>query len=429
MLKGFNVLFATFVTLCLALSGCGDESSNKLLPGSTGADDDNIRDIYVWNTSSPHAATLYDCALKIYENSACTLRQLPLLGMENPTPTVDDILDRLLVSDDWMGARFAELLEYYPDDMLSLFSGLTAIVIDDDIRPAFYSSQTGAIYLDPDYLWMTIAEKQTINPKADYRAGYSDPLKFRDYGYYEAQPPYSMNYGSLDDDSTRTIYDLIVINGKLLLHELAHVNDFLPRDSYAVIDPNQQVRQATQSLAPLRISTRLQHTYPLQSDMLKGLANVIYRGATPTEYQRSITADDVADEYMQDSAADMYAYNTPFEDLAMLFEITMMKKYWNMSYRIAIVTPSTTTNFCDTFISWSALNWIGDESVKARAKLVTSALLPEEDLTDFYQSLPQPTYMTNRNWCTSSVEGLGKIQALPARLPDGVNRYPEMQRD
>ena len=50
----------------------------------------------------------------------CTFGELPLIGMETNSPTVDDIMQRLVVSHNWMGQRFQEILETYPSVMSSL---------------------------------------------------------------------------------------------------------------------------------------------------------------------------------------------------------------------------------------------------------------------------------------------------------------------
>ena len=67
----------------------------------------------------------------------------------------DAIMQRLVVSHDWMGQRFKEVLDILPAEILQLMSGVTAVVIDDDIRPSYYTNWTGAIYLDPANLWLT----------------------------------------------------------------------------------------------------------------------------------------------------------------------------------------------------------------------------------------------------------------------------------
>jgi len=104
--------------------------------------------------------------------------------MENTQPSVADILDRTLVSHEWMGQRLEELLTTLPDEILLLTRSLTAIVIDDDIRPAYYDVNTGAIYIDPNFLWLTVEEARTINPQDDFRSEFTRPLNFRSFFRY-----------------------------------------------------------------------------------------------------------------------------------------------------------------------------------------------------------------------------------------------------
>lgn len=347
-----------------------------------------------------------------------------MLGMEHPSPTIDDILDRVLVSHDWMGERFANALEHYPDSMLYMFSGITAIVIDADIRPAHYNRTTGAIYLDPDYLWQTEDEHATINQQEDYRAHFADALNFRVYGRYITSEEQQSNTEAPSDSSARSLFDITLSSARLLLHELSHANDFLPRDSYYLIDKSLPIGQTTEKLAARRISMRLKAAYPLRSKTLDRLAKVMFWGDTATTEQRQITADTVVAEFIQDSAINMYSYSTQYEDLAKLFDTVMMKKYWGVDYQIAIVTPSESGNLCDGEVSWSVLNWIGDESVKVRAKLVTDALLPEENMDLFYDSLPAPEDMTHESLCNTPAQGLGKPRLSPLNVNSFVYELP-----
>ncbi|WP_052691819.1 hypothetical protein [Teredinibacter purpureus] len=395
-------------------SRIGLVDDNNTDNSNTDAPSDTLDDVAAWRSDAPYANVLYRCALAQVENTnaACDLDTLPLLGMEVDSPTVDDIMGRVLVSHDWMAERFEQALNAYPDEMLTLFRGLTAIVIDDDIRPAFYSSNTGAIYLDPFYLWTTNAEKTTINTKEDYRAGFSDPLSFRAWSRYTRFGTYAFTYGSLDDQESRSISSVILISARLLLHELAHVNDFLPYDSYGSINLNNTVDEAIANLANGRLSDRLSNTDPLTSDILHGLGRVMYRGTTPSSTQRQYSAEFVGEEYENDAAADAYAYSSQFEDVAMLFEVAMMKYFWDIDYQVAFVTPVETETYCDEYlIGWSALNWIGNTDVKSRAMLVTNELLPTIDMTLFYQELEAPIVTNEGNWCFNSTasSGLAKL--------------------
>jgi hypothetical protein len=114
------------------------------------------------SADSPYANQLRDCVFSNTRSESCTLGTLPLLGMDTRNPTIDDVMDRVLVSHEWMGTRFRDLLEALPDDMLLLMRGVTAVVISSDVRPSFYWTRTGAIYLDPDYIWLTPEERADI---------------------------------------------------------------------------------------------------------------------------------------------------------------------------------------------------------------------------------------------------------------------------
>ena len=72
-------------------------------------------------------------------------------------------MERVVVSHDWMGVRFEQLMRRMPTDLVELFAPVTAIVIGSDVRPSFYSSFRGTINLDPGFLWMSVPEKQTIS--------------------------------------------------------------------------------------------------------------------------------------------------------------------------------------------------------------------------------------------------------------------------
>lgn len=412
------------MSLLTLVTACGGGGGNSILvnvpedsgnPDTSGENtlniylsaDNPLLDVYVVKPEGTYASALYGCALVESASQLCTLDTLPLLGMEVENPTPDDIMTRVLVSHDWMAERFEALLKAYPEEMLPLFRGLTAIVIDADIRPAHYRSETGAIYLDPAYLWTSVEEKITINKQEDYRSGYSDPLSLRAWGRYLKNGYYAYSFGSLDDSSTRSFSDVQIINARLLLHELAHVNDFLPPSSYDSLTGSHTVPQAIVNLSDGRLSDRLQQQAPLTSQLLMGLGQVMYRGATPTETQKAVSAAEAGAEFEVDGAADNYAYSSQFEDLAMLFEVVMMKYFWDIDYEVAYVTPINSGIYCnDYLIGWGRLNWIGETDVKDRAMFVTNELMPHLNMDQFYQDLEVPT-LSASNWCLSAPPGSG----------------------
>ncbi len=125
-----------------------------------------------------------------------------------------------------------ELLDILDDDIKQLLGAVTAIVIDEDIIPSKYKSSTGAIYLDPRGLWLTSKEAETIIDKDDYRSSYGNELKFKRYWRYikngseYAYPNTDWKYK--EHNTTRTIDDIKYGFVRLLYHELAHANYYIP---------------------------------------------------------------------------------------------------------------------------------------------------------------------------------------------------------
>ena len=84
---------------------------------------------------SEQSQLLIDCVILLRQEAGCSLDTLPLIGMVAEDPSVDEIMQRVLVSHPWMGSRFREILEKMPAEMLLIMRGVTAIVISYDIHP------------------------------------------------------------------------------------------------------------------------------------------------------------------------------------------------------------------------------------------------------------------------------------------------------
>ena len=176
--------------------------------------------------------TLARCAILDEKgDQPCTISQLPFLASESLVPSKEQILSRLIVSDQWMADNFAQLLDDMSPalkaDMYRLFASTTAIVIHRNIRPAFFWSFTGAIYLDPYYLWLTQAQKNSISQQSDFRADFGSDLAFTPLSYYSTSSG-SSAFGSSNDRSPQQAMHAL---SALLFHELAHATDFFPAAS------------------------------------------------------------------------------------------------------------------------------------------------------------------------------------------------------
>lgn len=344
------------------------------------------------NPQSPFAGTLQDCTFSITRSDSCTLGELPLLGSEVREPTIDDVMDRVIVSHAWMGTRFRAVLERMPPDMLLLLRGVTAVVISSDVRPAFYWTRTGAIYLDPEYLWLTPSERATIPDDPDFRAGFGAALQFAMPWRYVKDNRHAIIRVPRGFEQPRPLEAILVDIGRLLYHELAHANDFFPPERQAGLARHLQVHQAV--VSPI-ISDDLSLLMPLQSGEMRGLARVRFHGDDATATQSAYTPADVAGFFAPDAATVFYNYSTSREDLAMLFEILMMHARFGVELDHAVTNQPRGDNVTgdDYIVTWGQRNRLGEHSVRERARYAVARLLPEVSLDAYIDALPPPRDM------------------------------------
>lgn len=390
--------FMGLAVLVSCLSACDSGGGNDKPSAAVGSDD--LQDITAYRSDAPYSPQLKSCVLNAQEGSYCLLSDLPLLVEEASQPGIDAIMGRVLVSHPWMGLRFQQVLETLPPELLQLFSAITTIVIDDDVRPSYFSTGSSTIFIDPAYLWLLNAEKSTISVEPDYRSDFADELGFVSFARYVDGFDNAWFYYSLTDDEERSLADIRLRLAKLLLHELAHANDFFPPDETPYLQQDQTVYQAYRLLNSTAIYRQLSTQAPLSSQTLFGLAEVMYSGETASEAQKQLTALDVAEAMALDGASDDYAYTSATEDVAMLFEEAMMKYLFNIDRDIAYIPRLETGSYCDVAIDWGQRGRVGDNTVKQRAQWVVEAIYPGQDFSLFFQNLPLPLAMrTKESWC------------------------------
>ena len=380
-----------------------------------------LQDIYAYVPDSPYSRVLTTCAAVENGSDSCLLRELPLLGMELENPGIDDIMGRVVVSHEWMGQRFREALEVLPDDMLQLLKGVTAIVIDDEVRPSYYWAGTGAIYLDPAFLWLTAEESETVSDEEDYRTDFGNKLSYRSLWRYVLNNDYASEYRELGDSEDYLIEDVVYDLASLLFHELAHANDYFPPSTLDHLSLERSVFQIAITLSGERVSDHLYARNPLTSSNLFGLAGVNYLGYEPYRYEKRFTATEVGQMFENDFANDDYNYVSTSEDVAMLFEEAMMKFHYGIDRDVAFAPrpgPEVETSCSSYIVKWGRRNRIGHNDVKFRAQLVTDRLLPGRDLSLFFQDLPNPTEMRiDGDWCEALDQSPGLIGAMSIGRP------------
>lgn len=398
-----RMIVALVTALIVSCSGGGGGGSSPVDPGTGQSPptaafllDATTRSLARPAVTSSISDTVVRCAVMLHEDEACTLTDLSLLGMETTSPSVDDVMLRVVVTHAWMGTRFRDLLARMPPEVLLMARGLTAVVISSEIRPSFYTTRTGAIYLDPEGMWLTQAEQDVISTAPDPRIADLEQLGFLMlWRYVQNDVDIRALPRSLDTLALRT--------AALLFHELAHANDFFPPDRVDLIDRTIPVYLAAGSNdIP---SSLLAGTYPLWSSLMADLAGVAFRGVTPTLSQLAVSPDDVAAEFPSDAANDFYNYTTPREDLAIQFEEAMMLYTLNISRDVAVTNMPTDPQSCpDYVVFWGQRNRIAEMSSGVRSAFSVERIMPEAAaaVQSMLDTLPAPPAMLpGVDWCTN----------------------------
>ncbi|TWX72522.1 hypothetical protein [Colwellia sp. C1TZA3] len=338
--------------------------------------------VFPFNANSPYADVLVDC---VYSNridfrTSCRLNELPLIAQDTTTPTIDDIMDRVVVSHQWMGQRFKEFLQNSDQqgDFKNLLRATTAIVISYDIRPSYYWVVTGAIHLDPENIWLTPDERDTINQAPDFRASFGDELNFVMPWRYVKNNNYASFYYPINLRLTRDASEGVFDLASLMYHELAHANDFFAKSTWASLDRNDRILDAADKILKSTgiQSDLLSTSLPLNGTQMYRLAQVRYQGETATSSEKNYNPSDVTGFFSPEHAPQFYNYTSKREDYAMLFDGFMMKARYDIDRDVAIT--SQPQNAGEQYIvTWGQRGRIGDTNIKARVDYVTRRILPE----------------------------------------------------
>ncbi len=389
--------------LALLLSACGGGSGS----GDTGLPQplgDIAQPVQPAVADAPYAKVLGDCAFNPSRSTSCQLSTLPFLGQEHASVTVEQIMERVAVTHPWMATRFREALQVQPVELLQMMRSTTAIIIGSKVRPSFYFSMTGAIYLDPDRLWLTQAEHDTVDKTPDARINFGKDLQFRSIWRYVRDNDYAYPYFPPDYRGSRTLEDTRLALGRLLAHELAHAGDFSPPSGLATLSRNQTAEAAIDAQSSQWISERLKQGAPLRSPVWPALAQVLFADRTPTAEQKSYSPAQAGDLLEPDRAADAYGYFTQFEDVAMLTEEILSYCFYGIQRDLATSNRPASGDFT---VGWGMRGRIAEPQVLQAARFVVKELLPGVSFESCYASLPAPVQLRRGATWTANLDPSG----------------------
>lgn len=362
-----------------------------------------------YRASSAHASALVPCLFVEDLESVCKLSRLPYIGQQTSEVSIDDIMDRVMVSHDWMGARFEQMLYRMPADMLGLFQSVTMIVIGSEVRPSSFTPALGLLQLDPYYLWLSNAEKRTISTDDDPRTDFGSGLRFIGLSRTMIGGQPASYYWPLESDVERRHEHIEIDLARLLYHELAHANDFVPTQFLRYMPLNITPYDAVQDLEEYHVADLLVEDPALTTPdpFFDQLADVRFRNVEPTTEQASATASFVGARMQTAGKMGFYSYVSPQEDVATLFEAAMMKYHYDIDTHVAFANkPSNRdTAKCDDYkVAWGVRNRLAAPLVLPRAEFVVQKILqPSGNVVSFMSNYSEPVVPLRQGdgWCES----------------------------
>lgn len=366
------------------------------------------------NPNAPKADGLKNCIYANYFAQPCSMSRVNLIGQDFVSPSVDDIMNRVVTSHPWMAENFRKFLtEQDPHgDFKKLLRSVSAVVISYDIRPSYYWVATGAIYLDPEDLWLTPEQRDVIDVAPDYRSAFGQELQYVMPWRYVKNNAYASTHYPKEYRLSREVSNLVPDLGSLLYHELAHANDYFPSSSFSSLEGASVYGAFNAQRRGKTIADLLTAAHPKQSSVMTALGQVNFRGVKPTDTQKAYTPDDVAGFFSHDNAPTEYAYSSIQEDVATLFDSAMMSARYGILRDEAVTTPRNQADSSQSYIlSWGQRGRITDPAVKPRSKFVFDLIFPELDSDAIYDALPPVKSLTpGVSWFDALTDGFTSSQ-------------------
>lgn len=346
---------------------------------------DQVSRVHAYRPNGPYAAVLarcvYDSGLR--DSNLCRLSELPFLAQEVGTgvPTVEQVMNRVVVSHDWAGRNFETFLNAHDTqgDFRRMLKSVTAIVIGTHVRPSFYYAGTGAIYLDADNFWLTPEERDTVNEAPDFRSSFGQTLQYTTLWRYVSGNQSIFRFYDPRQRVARGNLALLEEAGWLMFHELGHALDFLPPSAYGTLQGANTVwgNLAPRANAGQLTSSTVPALYPLTSSVMAGLGQVRFFGATASATQNAYSPQQVAAFFAADLATDDYAYATSFEDVAMTLEEFLMARRLNYRRDFAVAArPGPGATGSTIVVAWGQRGRIGEPALRPRLRAIVQQLAP-----------------------------------------------------
>lgn len=341
-----------------------------------------------YNTNSNHKDVLKKC-IEAVDGAECTFNELPLIGQSVISPQISDIMDRVVVSHDWMGVRFEQLLSQLSSEALVLFKPVAVIYIGSENDGVSYNARNARLKIDPELLWLTADEKTALASSDGESGGSSndtrDDLNFRFRFSYIKN---GVALGSKESDSERVFSDIFDSFAVDIYSNLAFAADYFPASVYSddrlLVTP--QMIFDENSNQPI-ITTPLYDNESLSAPTshLYSIARIYYDDETANDLYKTFTAADAGVSFDDEGKPKLWSYSNERRDMRSLFSLGMMKYKHDVSLNVLFFNGMESNS--ETTIGYGLRNRIASPKVAARVKFVMERIIGSSaSLDEFFQN-------------------------------------------
>ncbi|MBF0443366.1 MAG: hypothetical protein HQK54_15775, partial [Oligoflexales bacterium] len=341
-----------------------------------------------YRLNSPYASSLYLCTRT--EDPA---KSLPYLGNEAGPITRDHILNRLMVSDSWMGQRFEEFLDFMAEktqgDFYQLVKPLKTIAITADISEpggAHYTFATSRITIEATRLYLSAEEKKSLTGEAkkSILSDYSKKLDFRHFEKKLCKDTKCL-VSKTDANGDRSREDVFYLFAETFYHELAHANDYYQPKKY-VPELSDELKKL--NMDEKNLSSKLQELFPTESvdsafhNLFGTDRDIIIKSQADLDAINAKWNKDYVSSFLKNnSAVRLYGLNNEKEHLATSFAAFMIYLRFGFSPRTYILNPDDKTIYYGEKERIAMPRVLAD--IKEAAKLVMPQLSTQIDNVKF----------------------------------------------
>ena len=362
--------------------------------------------------NGPYKSSLLRCA-QVSAQSPCTLGELPMIGQATTDPTVQDIMNRVVITHDWAGVRFEQILQRLPSQTLRLFKPVTLVYIGSENEYTQYSYDLGSLRIKIDDLWINETERKAVYSSSNAPATNAPASASADNGLqFEPRIRWMLGAENVYDGFAtvdRQYQQITIAVGMAIYEFLAYPNNFARADSYGLMVASQYPNDIfnLDNSVPVSQELYLDQNLTFDSSYLYSLANVHFNGEELGPGQDSFTAQGAGAEIGAQGKPSFYSFQSQLFDTVTLFILAMAKMNHNVYLDVAMVEKPLGPRVlgCDDYkIGWGVRNRIAAPKVSARARFVVEQFIGQSADTDnfFSNKLGQEVSLpVGFGWCDS----------------------------